>query len=157
MLNSNSTEPVPLNKLPKDTAKFFMKAPDNNILEYILSKKVILVEGDAEFILLDAFYKNVAGENLEDSDIHTISVGGTSFKRYLDITKLLGIKTAVIRDNDTNHQANIREIQKDEEIFKYWCYAWTLDSEKFERYVSKIKSNKAHFIFENEAWKINEK
>lgn len=35
-----------------------MKAPDNNILEYVLSKKVILVEGDAEFILMEALYKN---------------------------------------------------------------------------------------------------
>jgi len=56
-----------------------------------------------------------------------------------------------------NQQANIREIQKDEEMFKYWCYAWTFDAENFERYVTKIKSNKAHFIFENEKWKINEK
>ena len=56
-----------------------------------------------------------------------------------------------------NQQANIREIQKDEEMFKYWRYAWTFDSENFERYVTKIKSNKAPFIFENEEWKINEK
>jgi len=56
-----------------------------------------------------------------------------------------------------DQQANIREIQKDEEMFKYWCYAWTFDSENFERYVTKIKSNKAHFIFENKVWKINEK
>jgi hypothetical protein len=56
-----------------------------------------------------------------------------------------------------DQQSNIREIQKDEEIFKYWCYVWTLESEKFKRYVSKIKSKKAHFIFENGEWKINEK
>ncbi len=56
-----------------------------------------------------------------------------------------------------DQQANIREIQKDEEIFNYWCTAWTFDQEKFERYVSLIKSKKAPFIFENEEWKINEK
>jgi pantothenate kinase len=83
-----------------------MKAPDNNILEYILSNKVLLVEGDAEFILMEAFYQKVTGEKIEDSNIHIISVGGTSFKRYLDIAKLLEIKTAVIRDNDGNYQAN---------------------------------------------------
>jgi predicted ATP-dependent endonuclease of OLD family len=106
MLNSNSSQPVPLIAIPEDTAKFFMKAPDNNILEYILSKKVILVEGDAEFILLEALYKKVTNEKLEDSEIHIISVGGTSFKRYLDVAKLLNIKTAVIRDNDGNFQLN---------------------------------------------------
>ena len=83
-----------------------MKAPDNNILEYILSKNVILVEGDAEFILLEAFYKKVTNDRFEDSEIHIISVGGTSFKRYLDVAKLLNIKTAVIRDNDGDFQLN---------------------------------------------------
>ena len=106
MLNSNSSQPVPLIAIPEDTAKFFMKAPDNNILEYILSKNVILVEGDAEFILLEAFYKKVTNDRFEDSEIHIISVGGTSFKRYLDVAKLLNIKTAVIRDNDGDFQLN---------------------------------------------------
>lgn len=99
LLNSNSNEPVLLNDLKEDTAKFFMKAPDNNILEFIMSDKVILVEGDAEYILMQCFYEKVTNEKPEDSNIHILSVGGTSFKRYLDIAKLLQIKTCVIRDN----------------------------------------------------------
>lgn len=106
LLNSNSNTPILLKELPDDTAKFFMKAPDNNILEFILSAKVILVEGDAEFILIEAMYESVTNEKIEDSDVHVISVGGTSFKRYLDIAKLLKIKTAVVRDNDGDYQAN---------------------------------------------------
>lgn len=106
LFNSNSESPILLSGLPDDTAKFFIKAPDNNILEYILSKKVILVEGDAEYILMESFFKKETGQNLEDSDVHIISVGGTSFKRYLDIAKLLGIKTAVVRDNDGDFHLN---------------------------------------------------
>ncbi len=106
MLNSSSNNSALLSELPEQTAKFFMKAPDNNILEFILSNKVILVEGDAEFILISPLYRTVTGENLEDSNIHVISVGGTSFKRYIDIAKILKIKTAVIRDNDTDFQAH---------------------------------------------------
>lgn len=106
LLNSNSSVPVLLKDLPDDTAKFFMKAPDNNILEFILSNRVILVEGDAEFILIEAMYEKVTNEKLEDSDVHVISVGGTSFKRYLDIAKLLNIRTAVVRDNDGDYQTN---------------------------------------------------
>lgn len=106
LLNSGNSAPVLLSGLPDSTAKFFIKAPDNNVLEFILSKKVILVEGDAEFILIDAFFQKIAQEKLEDSDVHVISVGGTSFKRYLDIAKILQIKTAVIRDNDGDYQAN---------------------------------------------------
>ena len=106
LLNSNSHIPVLLKDLSEDTAKFFIKAPDNNILEFILSNKVILVEGDAEYILMESFYYNVTGEKIENSNIHIISVGGTSFKRYLEIAKLLEIKTAVIRDNDRDYKAN---------------------------------------------------
>lgn len=107
ILNSNIGNPVVLKSLPPDTAKFFMKAPDNNILEFVLSKKVILVEGDAEFILLDAFYKKYGVDSsLEQDGVHVISVGGTSFKRYLDLAMLLGIKTVVLRDNDKDYAVN---------------------------------------------------
>jgi hypothetical protein len=54
-------------------------------------------------------------------------------------------------------QKNIKQIQEDKEAFKYWCLAWTLSPEKYERYISKIKNKKAYFIFENGAWKIDEK
>jgi len=106
LLNSNSSVPVLLNDLTKETANFFIKASDNNILEFILSEKVILVEGNAEYILMDTFFNNETGEKVENFNIHIISVGGTSFKRYLEISKILKIKTAVIRDNDKNYQAN---------------------------------------------------
>lgn len=106
LLNSGSAKHTLLSELPEQTAQFFMKAPDNNILEFILSKKVILVEGDAEYILAEAFYKKITGLAPEDSDTHIISVGGTSFKRYLDLALLLKVKTAVIRDNDGDFQQN---------------------------------------------------
>ncbi|MEQ1838329.1 MAG: TOPRIM nucleotidyl transferase/hydrolase domain-containing protein [Candidatus Nitrotoga sp.] len=115
MLNSSSDGPTKLNILPDDTAGFFVKAPDNNILEFILSKKVVLVEGDAEYLLMEAFYKSVTGKELNDADFHVISVGGTSFKRYLELGKLLNIKTAVIRDNDGNFQKNCIDRYKDYE------------------------------------------
>ena len=106
MLNSSSSKPVKLNSIPEPTAKFFIKAPDNNILDYILSSKVILVEGDAEFLLMEALYSNVTGKSLKESGIHVLAVGGLSFKRYMDIAKELKIKTAIIRDNDGSYQKN---------------------------------------------------
>ncbi len=105
LLNKNGEAPIKLKDLPEDTAKFFIKAPDNNILDFILSEKVILVEGDAEYMLMEAFFRKISNSELSDSGVHVISVDGTSFKRYLDIARLLKIKTAVIRDNDGNHQA----------------------------------------------------
>lgn len=105
-MNSTSTDPLLLKNLPSDTAKFFMKAPDNNVLEFVMSPKVILVEGDAEYMLIEQLYKNTIGSTPEQDGVHIISVGGTSFKRYLDIAKLLNIRVAVIRDNDGDMQTN---------------------------------------------------
>ncbi|WP_194757145.1 ATP-dependent nuclease [Aliidiomarina indica] len=105
LINSSSLEPLTLNTLPASTAKFFVKAPDNNILEFALSQKVILVEGDAEYILFDAFYQLATGKRPEADGVHLISVGGTSFKRYLDLARILSIRTAVVRDNDGDFQS----------------------------------------------------
>lgn len=118
MLNSSSDNPAKLDKLSGSTAGFFVKAPDNNILEFILSKKVVLVEGDAEYILMDVFCKSITSKELKDADFHIISVGGTSFKRYLELAKLLNIKTAVIRDNDGDSQKNCIDNYKDYEVEK---------------------------------------
>lgn len=92
-----------------ETARFFMKAPDTNLLNFILSEKSILVEGDAEYILMNKFYKVVNGnENVKDSTA-IISCGGKTFKRYLDIAKILEKKVAVVTDNDGDYQVNITD------------------------------------------------
>lgn len=106
LLNSSSDKPLLLKELSISTAKFFMKAPDNNILEFVLSTKVILVEGNAEYMLLDALYSKETGRSLDEDTVHVISVGGISFKRYMELAKTLEIRTAVIRDNDKAYQAN---------------------------------------------------
>lgn len=99
-----------LKALSEGTANFFMKAPDNNVLEFALSRKVILVEGDAEFILIEDMYKQVTdGQTPQSDGVHIISIGGTSFKRYLELGKLLGIKVAAIRDNDGSYQQHCVE------------------------------------------------
>ena len=84
-----------------------MKAPDNNMLQFILSNKIILVEGDAEFILMEAMYKNTTNKELANSGIGVIAVDGKCFKRYLEIAQLIDIKVAVITDNDRDYNNNV--------------------------------------------------
>lgn len=55
---------------------------------------------------MEALYKKITGSIPADKGVHIISVGGTSFKRYMEVSKLLNIKTAVIRDNDKDYQKN---------------------------------------------------
>lgn len=113
LLNSSGDQHLLLKNLTDSTAKFFMKAPDNNILEFVLANRVILVEGDAEYILLEALYAKETGRSLDEDSVHVISVGGTSFKRYMELAAFLKIKTAVIRDNDTDHKKNCVENYKE--------------------------------------------
>lgn len=107
LLNSSNTNAVKLDMLNDDTADFFMKAPDNNMLQFVLSKKTILVEGDAEFILMDALYKRTQNKPLQESGIGVIAVDGKCFKRYLEIAIKLNNRVAVITDNDHNYVENI--------------------------------------------------
>lgn len=122
LMNSQSTDVANLMHLSKSTAKFFEKAPNNNVLQLILSKKVVLVEGDAEYILAECLFERATGSTIYSENIHIISVGGTSFKRYMELSKILGIKTAVIRDNDKDYSAkcldNYQEyVTKDIKVF----------------------------------------
>ena len=97
-------KPVMLKDLSDGTAKYFMKAPPASIIEFALAKKAILVEGPAEYMLMEKFCKECVNCSPESNDIHIIDVRGLSFKRYLDIAKLTGCKVAVITDNDKDYQ-----------------------------------------------------
>jgi hypothetical protein len=55
-----------------------------------------------------------------------------------------------------NQQKNISKLKK-ENMLEYWSNAWTFNNSNFDRYVQNIKNSKAHFIFEDGVWKIDEK
>lgn len=98
---------VNLNMLSVDTSKFFLKAPNHKVLEFILSDKVILVEGDAEYILISELYSIISSSNLNADKVHVIEVGGKCFKRYLELaTQIKTIKVAVLTDNDGDYSVN---------------------------------------------------
>ena len=56
-------------------------------MNFILSKKVILVEGNAEYILMEKFFEVIHSEDASNCGVAIISVDGLSFKRYLEIAK----------------------------------------------------------------------
>lgn len=97
-------KPTSLRDLSNETAKYFLKAPVANIIEFAISCKVILVEGPSEYMLFEKFYEAVAGHKPETDDVHIIDVRGLSFKRYLEIAQLLGSKAVVVTDNDGDKQ-----------------------------------------------------
>ena len=80
--------PVTLKSLNLETAAYFKKTPPASITEFVLSRKTILVEGPAEYILFEKFYETVTGHVPENDDVQILDVRGLSFKRYLDIACL---------------------------------------------------------------------
>lgn len=84
----------------KNTAEFFVRADGNSFLQLLLSKKVFLVEGATEFLLLPMFYKQTTGRTIERDGVAVISCNGVSYDRYLNIASVTNKKIAVITDND---------------------------------------------------------
>jgi len=103
MLTTGKLEPAYFDLLPEPTAKYFMKAPDSKALEFILSPKVILVEGNAEYILMDKLYASATSGSLDKDGIHVIAIGGKHFAHYMELAKIAGNRVAVLTDNDGDH------------------------------------------------------
>lgn len=92
-----------LGQIDSETAEFFTKLESDNLLRFILAKKVILVEGPSEKLMVPHLFSNFhenTGESLELYEIDVISCNGLSYKRYLEIARLLGKRVAVLTDND---------------------------------------------------------
>lgn len=95
-----------LSDVDKDTAKFFSKADNNNLLQFLLSNKVILVEGATEYLMLPNIYSKITNSSIEMDNISIISCRNLSYKRYLEVAKNLRKRIAVVTDNDGN-EANV--------------------------------------------------
>ena len=93
-------KPVKFNDLKSDTKRFFQKISGYDTLRFVLSNKVILVEGDSdELVVQKAYLVNNNGKLPIENGIDIISVG-LSFLRFLELAEKLKKDTTVITDND---------------------------------------------------------
>lgn len=110
----DQAEVFKLQELKEDTIRYFKKSTNQNLLNFILGKKIILVEGNAEYILMEKFFEMIHKKKPEEYQVSIISVDGLSFKRYLEIAKAFeNKKVGVITDNDEDYQKNIVEKYQD--------------------------------------------
>ncbi|UUV23649.1 MULTISPECIES: ATP-dependent endonuclease [Lysinibacillus] len=84
------------------TADYFMKTDNMQLLNFILSNKVILVEGNSEYILLPTLTYNSFKNHLDNLKIEVLSGGGITYKHYIEISKIINNNLLVITDNDEN-------------------------------------------------------
>lgn len=101
-LLSPSGDTMTMIDLSPDTKEYFMKLPGHDTLRLILSKRTILVEGPSDELIVQKAYKLRYGKLPLEDCIDVISVRGLSFKRFLEIGKLLNLDIRVVTDNDGN-------------------------------------------------------
>lgn len=89
-----------LKDLPDDTQTYFMKLSGYDTLRMVLAKKVILVEGPSDELIVQRAYKDFHHRRPIEDGVDVINIRGLSFKRFLDIAALLGKPTMVVTDND---------------------------------------------------------
>jgi len=98
---------LPITGLPAETLDHFKKLPGYDTLRAALAKRVILVEGPSDELVVQRAYLD-AHDCLPSDDGVAVLTCGLSFKRFLDITKPLGIPTNVVTDNDETDPQEIR-------------------------------------------------
>lgn len=106
-----------MQSLPKETFEFFKKVAGYDTLRLILCKKSILVEGASDELVVQRAYMDTHGGRLPIQDgIDVMTVGGMTFKRYLEIARTLNKETAVVTDNDGNIEAVKKKYREYEKI-----------------------------------------
>lgn len=144
--DSDENSIINLNEVDKDTISFFQKAPSNAFLAFVLSKRAILVEGDAEYITMKEFFKTINGKAPFELGVSIISCGGKSFKNYLNIATLLKKRVAVITDNDEDNRekkgfVSVEDNYKDYSTYNNIKIFTDSSSEKYTFEVSLYKEN----------------
>lgn len=89
-----------IGSLPSDTVDYFKKLSGYDTLRMVLAKRVILVEGPSDELIVQRAYTDIHGHPPIQDGVDVIEVGGLTAKRFLDIAKLLTKRTSVVTDND---------------------------------------------------------
>lgn len=114
ILLSNQTT-TKFDELPEGDAEYFEKLPGYDTLRLILAKRVILVEGPSDELIVQRAYKDKYGLLPIEDGVDVISVRGLSFKRFLDIARRLDKRVTVVTDNDGNYETRIKKKYQDYE------------------------------------------
>jgi putative ATP-dependent endonuclease of OLD family len=118
-----------LNQLTEPTWEFFQKVPGYDTLRLLLCKKAILVEGDADELVVQKAYQKFHENRLPiEDEIDVISVGNT-FLRFLEIADKIKIPVSVVTDND----GSVDDLKK-----------------KYEKYLGKNSKSNINICFDEE-------
>ena len=105
-----------MKELPSDTIDFFNRRDDLDFLRIITAKRIIIVEGAAEYVLMRVFLRNAGYTEAQINSVEIISMVGRYYKPFNDLAGLVNNKLAVITDND-GEDKRIKKIKEDNEKY----------------------------------------
>lgn len=109
-----------LKSIPKESKRYLRKYLDATKSTMFFARKIILVEGISEQIVLPEFFKSHTKETIEKKNISIVNVQGVAMKHFLEVIKAgYFIKCLVFTDSDNNTRAdNLKEYYKDCSLIK---------------------------------------
>ncbi len=108
-----------LKDIDGNVTKRLKRLPGYDTLRVVLSKKVVLVEGPSDELILKKIYRDKHGHLPEEDGIDVIVVRGIGFKNNLEIAKHIGTRLNVVKDNDRNYKKNIQEYEKEYKVYDF--------------------------------------
>lgn len=96
-------------ELSDSTVEYFKKVPGYDTLRLILSRRVFLVEGPSDELVMQKLYIQKYGKLPIENGVDVISVRGTSFARFLEIARILNADVVIIPDNDGKSQSRLEK------------------------------------------------
>ncbi|WP_145255578.1 ATP-dependent endonuclease [Pseudomonas sp. DE0157] len=96
-----------LHELSPKVVKTLKRLPGYDSLRVALSRKVILVEGPSDELVLKKIYHRKHGVLPEQHGIDIIVVRGVGFETFIEIGKVIGTQIHVLRDNDGDYERHV--------------------------------------------------
>lgn len=122
---------VRLNAIEADTVKTIKRLPGYDTLRVVLARKVILVEGPSDELVIKRAFLEKHGCLPEAQGIDVIVVRGIGFKHYLNVAKHLGSVCHVVKDNDGDYKKNIENWITDYQEYDFIrCFSATNDEQR---------------------------
>lgn len=98
-----------LQMLDAAVVKTLKRLPGYDTLRVALSKKVILVEGPSDELVLKKIYHRKYNRLPEQDGIDIIVVRGVGFRTFIEMGKEIGTRIHVLRDNDGDYAGNVEQ------------------------------------------------
>jgi len=102
--------PKRLDSIDPSTAKRLKRMPGYDTLRVVLAKKVILVEGPSDELLLKKKYLSLHSVLPEKHGIDIIVVRGIGFRNYLNVGCKVGNQIHVVKDNDGDYMTKVQAL-----------------------------------------------